>query len=108
VALGKGKAMELDLGMIAVLVPIVTALVQGIKRIAWIDARPGIVPFVAIAAGLAVAAMGVAGWGPAGLSLGREVAFVAVHGVVAGLAACGLYSVAGKPLFAAVGGLLKR
>ena len=100
--------MQLDLEMIAVLVPIVTALVQAAKKIAWVAARPGLMPFVAMAVGLAAAALGVAGWGPDGLAAGKTAAYVATNGVVAGLAACGLYSVAGKSIFAAAAGLLKR
>ncbi len=100
--------MEINLGMLAVMVPIITALMQAMKKIAWVDARPAIVPFAAIAAGVVLAALAVAGWGPGELSLGRELAFMAVHGMVAGLAASGLYSVAGKRIFAAVNGLLKR
>ncbi len=90
--------MEIDPTTLAWLVPLVAVLTQVVKS----ALRPAdrFVPLLAVGVGLALAAVGAAtaGSGPAGIRL----ASAAIHGIVAGLSACGLYDAAGKPAIEAV------
>ncbi len=100
--------MQIDAVMLAMLIPLVTALVEALKRIKAMAARPSWLPAVSVVAGLVVAGAAVLLWPPAGLAVRQLVGHWLIHGVAAGLAACGLYSAAAKPLLASLAGVAAR
>jgi len=87
--------MNIDPVLLAMLVPIVAALVQAAKKIPAIGTCPALLPWVSIGFGVGAAAVHaflIVGAGLSGVAIGN----VLVNGVAAGLTAAGLYSAGGK------------
>lgn len=91
--------MELDWTLLAVLAPIVTALIQVVKQFSFATTK--LLPVLSVVCGLLCATVAVLAWPPA-LPLGQKIGFAVVHGLIAGLSAMGLYSAALKPATEAV------
>ena len=97
------ETLTLDARYVAFVAALVVATLEAIKRFDTIGSRPKWWPPLAVATGLLVSVPVLALWPPA--ATGAALAgFWAVHGVVAGLTACGLYSAAGKAIAGLVGG----
>ena len=95
--------MEIDGVFLASLALIVTPLVRLIRGLSWFEAagREKFLPLVSIAVGLILAAAWTAWHPPAEpsgqvLGLAACIGYAALHGVLAGLAASGLWSAAAK------------
>lgn len=99
--------MELDMTILAAVVPIVTLLVQLAKQLPVLAKHSDWMPLLSLAIGLAVVASKVLAWPLADVSTGQVIGYIVIHGIVAGLSASGLYSVAGKGAFDQMAKLLK-
>jgi len=84
-----------DLVLLASAAPITVALLQALKAIPWLKERTGLQPALALLIGLVVTGAwllcqppAVTGW--------MVLGYWAIHGLIAGVSAAGLYSVAGK------------
>lgn len=84
--------MQIDIALLAVITPLVVALLQAAKAIPWIRDNTGVQPFIAIALGMGIcAAAGLAEW-TSMPGMPQAVGWTILHGIVTGLTACGLYS----------------
>lgn len=90
--------LQIDTAVLIVMAPLVTGLCQVAKAIPAIGRRPKLGPLVAVAMGLAVSTLYTALRPPDGLETLQLVAFAGLHGLAAGLAAVGLYSVVARPI----------
>jgi hypothetical protein len=88
--------MTFDPIFLAVLVPIVTVLVRLLRLWPWLDVRTEYLPAASVAVGLVLSASWTAWTPPAGLGIGACAGYAAIHGVLAGLAASGLWSAGAK------------
>ena len=88
--------MEIDATFLAVIVPVVTILVRLIRALPYLASREAWLPAVSVAVGLVISGSWTAWRRPADLGLAACVGYAVLHGVLAGLAASGLWSVAAK------------
>lgn len=88
--------MTLDLTMLMVLSSIVTALVQVVRQVPWLSARTWALPAVSLIFGIIAAFVWIMACPPA-MPAARLVFYCLAHGMMSGLSACGLYSLAGRP-----------
>jgi len=88
--------MNIDLGYIAAVAAIVVALVEIVKRIPALMKAEWCFPLFSIAFGLLVMIPAVAIWPPEMAAGTSKIAWVSLHGLVAGLSAAGLYSAGAK------------
>lgn len=87
------------------IVPVVTVLAQMAKAIPFIEGRPWLGPWMAVALGLGLAAIASLAQ-PVDLPFQQALGIWGVEGVLAGLAASGLYSLGGKKLMGGIGKLI--
>jgi len=83
--------MQIDPTIIVVVTPLLTAVLQAVKRVPGVAARTWLVPFVSVALGLGA---GVGYHFAEGAALGAGL----MSGLAAGLAAVGLYEFAKQSL----------
>lgn len=88
--------MDIDATLFAWLVPLVTVLVRVIRAIPALadPSRSWALPLISIGVGLGLAGLAQLVWPPAGLTAGAIAGRIALHGLLAGLAASGLWSAA--------------
>ena len=96
--------MELNEAFIAFLTPIVLAVLQLLKWTTALGGKPKILPFLAVVAGIVLAAARSLWQPPADLAALQVLGYALIHGLLAGLASQGLYKTAKNLL----GPLLQR
>lgn len=92
----------LNLTYLGILAPLVTALVQGLKLTPILKGKSKWNVLASLACGVLLSGLFTLGWPPAGMAVGTLVAYGAIHGMVGGLVASGLYSFAISPVSDAI------
>lgn len=96
--------MNIDETLLIVLAPIVTIAVQVLKTVTALGEKPKWIPVVAVISGVVLAALWLLWQPPVDLTSSQAIGYGGLHGILAGLAASGLYKIGSNSLQ----GILKR
>ncbi|MBE3132798.1 MAG: hypothetical protein IMZ55_04940 [Acidobacteria bacterium] len=95
--------MNIDPITLAWLVPVTTAVVQVLRSAVKVLAEhSGVLPVVSMGVGIVLSVVTAVAWPPADVAWASSLAQASIQGLIAGLTASGLYSVAVQPVVKAV------